>query len=379
MRSWRTIFLLILVSLNAPVRVPAQEGAPPKEPPPAQETDTAAAATPVVFSLIPLLEAAFSGELYWRPDWPVDIPPDGFALVGEKNGPPRGSLMLTLINETESFSFSRDSAGRLTEFPYFSRNDYLKIKAAYDSSGAIVSLKVSAPVPAGDDKTGDAAVSSENDSAPAKAAEEKNARQIWDVEFPPDFFPYSDYSPGGVFPPVKVSSEDAAFFVVLHESPVFLSETWYDGEGNTLAHFKAPVRVDNGAWRVLSLQTWDAAGARGEDYFFDSGGNISEVRSQAGTFSALYRDKRPLYWNRQPDSEGAAARSSLQWDEGGFLLYLRFEDTAPALPVEYHYEYERNAAGYWIKRRDIAIIAHFGVFAPRLERTWTRRIGFAED
>ena len=361
---------------------------------------------PAIFPLIPLLEAAFNGELRWRPDWPDDIPPDGFSLAaenlfsGEKRKARRAPFALTLSNGSETFSFERDGTGRLREFPFFSRNARLSVKAVYDYSGAMLSMNVKAAVPAAsENETGGEGTESED-------AESEITEITWDIEFPPDFFPYSGSSPGGGFPPVKVSQGDTGFFVFFFESRSFFSETWYDGGGNLSAFFRADVRPENGFWIVQALHSWDAKGPQSEECSFDSGGNISEVRSPEGTFSALYRDHFPRYWERQPVSGQAPSRSALQWDEQGLLQGVSFEDTAPASesvpaasgeiaslgaipadalnaeeadppPVEYRYKYERDTAGNWISRQDIAIINRFGVLVPRPGRSWTRRISFA--
>jgi hypothetical protein len=360
-----------------PLRVPAQAADPvPSETP-------GAALNPAFFPLIPLLEAAFGGELRWRPDWPVDFPTDGFSISPPGRGARGESFSLLISNETESFSFRRDGAGRLTEFPCFLPEGHLRVKAVYDGSGAMLGMSVGAVVPAapGGDESGPADGEAPDDTAV----------QTWEVEFPPDFLPYGVSSPGGTFPPVRVSLDDAVFAVVLHESPAFFSETWYDAEGTLLAFHRFTIRAENGSWRVQSLQTWDGDGARSGEYAFDGGGNITEVNSPGGRFSALYRDRRPRYWERRPAAPSGedrqdTARFALQWDERGLLRGLRsdppegaFPAAEAAPPLEYRYEYGLDAAGNWIKRQDFAVINTFGVFVSRPGRIWTRYISFTED
>ena len=325
------------------------------------------ASGPAPFSLLPLIEAACNGELRWRPDWPGHFPPDAFILSGETPSAPRRSVVMVLDDGDEPYRFSRDRSGRLGEFPFFAPNAVLRVSAGYGPSGGLARMSVTAP------------------AARGEAAGDENPETRWEIEFPPDFFPYGGASPGGVFPPLRVSQEEEVFFVFLFESPLFLSETWYDGEGELLAYFKATVYRENGFWRIRALQTWDGQGPRSADYFFDSGGNITGVRSPEGNFQALYRDGRPRYWERRPpdgDSGETAppARFSLQWDEPGLLRVLKPETPAgEEAPVEYRYEYRRDDAGNWISRQDIAIINRFGVFAPRPDREWTRRISFVEE
>jgi hypothetical protein len=371
MKYWRIMALLIFTGSR--LALSGQEPLPD-----AAETPPSGEAAPAVFPLIPLLEAAFGGSLRWRPDWPPDIPPDAFALSGEKPESPPKPLSLVLSNGTETFSLKRNSAGRLTEFPWFTPDARLRVTAGYDASGAIQSLSLSAAGAAG---------------------------QTWKCAFPPGFFPYGPGSTGGIFPPVRVSQNAAAFVVVFAESPDSLSETWYDEAGNPLVRCEAPVSAENGSWRVRSLQIRDQSGPRSEVYAFDNGGNITEVTSPAGRFSALYRDNRPRYWERQPVSGPAGAedspwtdfyRSALGWDERGLLMALSFEDPFPAespadageavpsalpsaSPPEFRYEYERNAAGNWTKRRDTAVTGQFGVPISRSGGVWTRQIYFTKD
>jgi hypothetical protein len=381
MRCRRIVLLLIIAffPLYTPARAGAQTG-PEGEPsaPVENAGETLSAAPgPAVFPLVPLLEAAFSGELRWRPDWPADIPPDGFSLSGEQPAALGRPLSLTLSNGADTYRFRRDGAGRLREFPFFSRDTAAQVQAAYGLFGEMVSMSVSSAEPGAD---GEAAAA-------------------WDCVFPPDFFLYDAGSPGGVLLPVRVSRKNTVFFVFLLESPAFLSETWYDGEGNPLAYFKAPIRRENGSWRIQALHTWDAEGQRSDEYFFDSGGNISEIRSPAGIFSALYAGSRPRYWERRSagDGEGETeppSRFALQWDEQELLLGIRpetgVEEEAPPAdlavsadaagpPVEFRYEYTWDAAGNWIKRQDIAMLSYFGVLAPRPGREWSRQISFSGD
>ncbi|MDR2433069.1 MAG: hypothetical protein LBD47_00685 [Treponema sp.] len=404
------LFFLVVSLALFPIRAAAQnnrEGGAAVAAPAGDVPDGESA--PVIFPLIPLLETAFNGELRWRPDWPGDIPPDGFLLAAENllsgggSGARRPPFFLTLSNGSETFSFERDKAGRLREFPFFSRNARLSVKAAYDDSGAMLSMNVRA-----------AACKNEagGEGADSGISEDENAGSeiteiTWDIEFPPDFFPYSERSPGGDFPPVKVSQGDTGFFVFFFESQAFFSETWYDGGGNPLVFFRANVRPENGFWTVQALHSWDAKGRQSEEYSFDAGGNISGIRSPEGTFSALYTGNVPRYWERRPVSgEEAVSRAALQWDERGLLLGLSFEDAVPSAgsvpassvetaplelnlpdappaeeagppPLEYRYTYELDTAGNWISRQDIAIIGRFGVFVPRPGRSWTRRISFA--
>jgi hypothetical protein len=337
----------------------------------AQEADTgveASSSGPAVFPLIPILELVQSGELRWRPDWPADIPPDAFLTSGDRQGSP---VFISLSDGNETFTFRRDSAGRMQEFPYFFSDACVRVSVQYNPAGAIMDMLI---------------------NGSAENAEEDDKSRT--VEFPPDFFPDGDgLAARG---PIRVTAGDATFFVFFGGSPISRSETWYDAEGNPLAFYRAAFFQAGNSPRIRYLQTLDSKGMSIEDYFFDADGNITEISSAKGRYSALYRAKRPVYWERLPSGSAtgapqAAARLALQWDERGSLAYVRLEyphapdsipgPEAPAVPldvpVEYRYTYRLNAAENWTSRRDTPMVLRMGILVPGPGREWTR--GFSEE
>ena len=333
MKSFR-IFLLLLLTAALPLAAQIEDQKP---------------LTERAFYLIPLLETAFSGELAWRPDWPADIPPDAFSLPAAGKIP----MSITLSNSAEDINFIRNTEGRIAEFPFFLRSPenssaigHVQTEVNYADSGAILSMTV----------TGETS---------------------WKIEFPADFFPYSEFSPGGSFPPITVILDEEVFFVFIFESPGFLTETWYDKDGNILTFLRANVIREDQNWRIRLLQIRDTEGFYEEERFYDSGGNISEIRSQEEVFSALYRNGRPDYRQYQQDIY------DLHWDTRGFLTLAKNikGKPEPGFPVEYRYEYETDLTGNWIKRYEIAIINVLNVFAPQPplpQKIWSRKIGFLE-
>jgi len=283
--------------------------------------------------LLPFLETAFSTELRWRPDWPEWIPPDSFYI---KN---TNAAIIELFDDTDSFLLKRDSAGRLIEFPFFYANGYAQVKAEYAASGALSKMSILFD----DGKT-------------------------WDITFPGNFLPYSSLSPGGSFPLIQVSSNEGNFYVFIFETPSFLTETWYNSEGNIYAFCKAYINHIENKWRVTTLQIHDLGEVSFEEYFFDSYGNISEIRCADAVFSALYRDNRPYYWNN------STLKLDLHWDAQGFLTAIRGDD------VEFRYEYETDTDGCWINRRSLSLswTDIFQVMIPSGGEIWKRRIVYGE-
>ncbi|MDR2478256.1 MAG: hypothetical protein LBD48_02970 [Treponema sp.] len=363
------------------------------------EDATVDAETASPFPLIPILQTALHGELQWHPGWPEDFPPDAFVPAEGRRSP----LRIELSNGEETFVFRRDRYGRLCEFPFFRNGLWLRVTAAWSASGEIASLSV---IPVRTDSR-ENELPSENESPP-------ESQLTWEIEFPAGAF--SSGPPG---PPVKAANGNMSFFVFNEDNNLFLSETWYDGEGNPLALYRAGLRqADGETRRIYTLQSYTRQGLSVEEYFYDSDGNVTGIHSPNGTFSALYRNHRPQYWERQPSSAPPPAadspagpspaaepnRFSLQWDQQGLLAGIRpenpFRPDSPVPPdstaaghnagtgpvpaeesfvFEYRYEYRQDAGENWTSRQDISIVSSFGVFVPRPGQTWTRRIRFTEE
>jgi hypothetical protein len=317
------------------------------------------------FLLIPILETAFSGVLRWRPDWPPDIPPDGFSLL-EENIPPE---IIELSNGEMKFFVKRDREGRLVEFPFFLTDGYAAVEISYAWTGAVKEMSVIFF----SGETDEADTETEGDFSQSDSAQ--SDQKLWNIIFPDDFLPYSEFSPGGSFPPLTIFQDEEVYSVFIFESPGFLTEAWYDGEGEMLLFCEALVDHEDAGWRVRSLQVHDSDGLRFVDYNFDSGGNTTEVQIEDNTFSAVYRGSRPVSW-QLPD-----LRYELQWDTQGTLTVVKAAGETVDLVTEYRYEYERDIAGNWLKRRETAYGDRFGVLAPYLpgnRGTWERRIVFFE-
>jgi len=313
------------------------------------------------FFLLPVLESAFSGNPRWSPDWPSDMPPDGFSLP--PGNPP--FMVLELSNGDDTFVLRRDSEGRLLEFPSFYEGGYAKIKIAYSPSGAVQSMNIEFKNMQAQDEE------SQGDES------ENDEEETWDITFPPDFLPYSELSLGGSFPVIRVSSGDSDYFVFIFESPLFLTETWYDSDGNMLAFCKASVNLEKGEWRIRSLQIHEESGVRFEDRFFDSSGSITEVRlssdgSEDRRVLALYRENMPVYWRRDNFIY------DLQWDTRGILTVIKAWDETGAFDTEYRYRYT-DLFGIWVRREEAAYRVQYDLLTPMPSYSrgiWTRRVEF---
>jgi hypothetical protein len=338
------------------------------------------AAQTAPFPLIPLLENISSGEVRWRPDWPPEFPPDGFVSSGQN------PLSLVLSSGSETYRLDRDNQGRLLSFPCFVQGKFIQAEIDYSPSGEIKAIRAVFP---------EAAEPPLSDSE--QTSETPGGSQSWTIDFPQFSQSAGAGDLGAAEPPrpLRASSGDTAYFVFFFEAPLFISETWYDSEGNMVAYFKADIRREGPAWRSLFLESRTEAGLVTEEYYYDSEGNISEIKSDGALYSALYRNRRPLYWERKAaeQEDGTLPNQALyilQWDERGFLVNLRAlaPEAAPEIaetetladsqpdegPGEFRYDYESDENGSWTQRQDIEIISRFGLAVPRPGRTWTRRI-----
>jgi hypothetical protein len=298
--------------------------------------------------LIPILETVFSKNIYWNPEWPSSVPPDGFLIKNTDNQP----AVIDLFNETEIFTVRRDAQGRLTEFPYFLANGYAVIKAVYKEN-ALGKINIT-----------QYSFSDDEEASPSQ-------EMSLNIDFPSDFLPYSEFSLGGAFPPLSVTSEDSGYSVFIFESPLFLTETWFDSDGNMVLFSKAQTIVDKGEWRIRSLQIHNETGIYFIDYYHDSYGNVTEIRSDDRVISALYRENLPYYKSSND------LRYEFHWDTRGILTNVKGLADNDYLFAEYRYGYDNDTAGNWISRQETAYILQYELLAPNFSYSrgiWNRRI-----
>jgi hypothetical protein len=369
----------------------------------------------IPFPLSPVLEAVQTGAGRWRPDWPLEIPPDAFTVpdaaaieldLGEPGSPPGGPV-----------SYRLEWAGdRLTDFP-------LALPAAL--SGARFGIESGGP-PA--DLSGD--LPGVPDSGPLFVQvhcryDEAGGLAGLDIDppagitsgsfvisFDPPCFPQSERASGA-----RISYGDRLYLVLLSGGIHEITETWFDSSGVFAAYVTGriePVPPGNlpspqapGAspapgglfpWRILGLEGSEYGGDAGEArplrsgrtaFQYESGGSLSEHSGEQGFFSAVYGPAgRPRYWIR------GARNYSFQWDEGGRLV--RMQDLGAvgggangfaggetdsktggetdASPVDFRYDYEYDSRNNWVLRRETALFRAGNLLLPASYRELVRRI-----
>lgn len=338
---------------------------------------------PFPFPLIPLLETVNRGAVFWRPDWPPNLPPDAFSLPANTRAGTAGkglcSISLSLEPELRA---AWDTEERLFEFPHFWRGAFYRIKVRYDAGGTFRGLFLAGAVPA--DGTADGSV----------------------LEFELE-------QPGGIAGPFLLRSGDRVFWIVMAGGAEgmdggaggmdgggdMVSETWYDGEGNffglvtcRFAGNGGAKGMDGGAGdHIASLEIRDRWA---ESYRYYSGGTVTRVESPAGVYTAVYGEKGPLYREytsapafasgaglEDPPVSAAASfppETDFQWDERGFLVLLRNRDAGGVFAGEFRYEYGTDNRGNWTVRRETEMVRRPGLLVPVFRGELRRRITYAE-
>jgi YD repeat-containing protein len=371
----------------------------------------AAAPESGLFPLSLLLDATVSGESPWRPDWPAAMPPDAFTLLsgrasaltlilpaGYLDAPPggapdgaggtnetagangtagapggmggangatgangtSGTNGAAGENETAGedgeaaleYRLVRDRAGRFAEFPFSVNGGLCQARIEYEDSFA----------------------------APSGRPE---ARQIiLDNPAEPDPWEFEilEYRQGA--PSLVRSSHGGTWsFVAPEYLETRTNETWYDAGGLAQGFFALEYRLqDDGAKRLVSLDSRSDQDERVLAYNYNSAGRISGISAPEGKYTALYNAAaQPRYWER-PD--GAYA---LQWNEQGFLVRLAglFRDETGAAGedrrIEVRYEYTLDERGNWIERRETSFVQRFDRLVPESSTAIRRAIHYGDN
>ena len=285
-----------------------------------------------IFSLSLILEGAdyaASGAV-WRPDWPLDLPPDAFKV--KSPGISRSLILGDNINM--EFRFNRE--GRIEEFPFVLFNSMVQVSLAYRETGL---RELVLNFPGGDDP--------------------------WKLEFLESIDSYPSL--------VRCSRGEAWYFIALSHGVNEINETWYDEKGRILGAYRVSIiEIGKGkktwALRDYSLPEEDT------EYHYDSRGLITDISGPGGVYKVLYYlEDLPRYWEQ-------GGRYSLQWDSNGLLLRIADENPEDysGETVDYRYEYTLDEMGNWIERREIQMVPGLGLLVPMPGRTLKRILEYRE-
>lgn len=290
---------------------------------------------PIFFPVYALLAALDAPDIRWQPDWPVSMPPDAFVV---KNGRPR-SITLTL--DSESWRVTRNRGELFVDLPFLFQGKFVQIQRVLGESGKIQELIID------------------------------DVDRPWNIEF------LDGDDPALLI--MRITQGEEVFFGAIQSALTGSMETWYDPDGNPLAVVTYLFSRTSGDLEILKIQNQYTGGEIQIEQYQNSFGNISEISSPQGRFSAGYtKDGRPRYWERwvlQPmpaDVDGEEPVLSefhqlyaFQWDEGGFLVRITgTPGPGEKDPVDFRYDYTLDERGNWIERREIRMIPRFGVLVP---------------
>jgi hypothetical protein len=300
-----------------------------------------------IFPLALVLEWAEYASGCWKPDWPLEIPPDAFKVQS-------GEISACEINSEDfTLDYKIDGAGRAEKFPLMLNGEIAQAALVYNwFSEEIQELTIT--FPSGDNP--------------------------WELEFLEyrNSFPYlvRAYCGG------TDGDEGAWYFIYYSWGIREILETWYDETGNALGIYGFTLAEVDKMPRIRAIKDYSAPASTDSDteLFYDSRSLVTGISGPAGLFNVLYfREDSPRYWDRRPTEDNAAddnlvtaGNFTLQWDETGLLRRLSGEDDNGQL-LDCRYEYTLDEMGNWIERRETRRIRDLGFLVPA-SGTTIRRI-----
>ena len=354
----RRFFLCVIAAILPISALAAQETPRP------EITQTAG-----IFPLALILEAAdLAGngdgtgrDHIWRPDWPLELPPDSFKVL---NGKISGAAV---EGDGVSLVLRYDPEGRVEEFPFMFCGRMAQIKLVYGEALEIHEMAL-------DFRT--LTFNRGRDEPGFQSGEDS-----WKFEF----LEYDDSYPSLV----RGFCENTWYFISLSKLGNVIIETWYDEQGLALgAYAFSLVNIGDYA-RINAFRDYRNPASLIE-FFYDSRNLLTECSGLHGMFKVLYfREELPRYWERRPlygsGDYDDAGNFYLQWDENDFLVRIAGEyenqtDSAASMrpeTAECRYEYTLDEKGNWIERREIRMIHRFGLLVPSPGTTFRRILEYS--
>ena len=305
-----------------------------------------------IFPLALVLEWADYASDVWKPDWPLEIPPDAFKVLS-------GEISACEINGDDfTLDYKIDEAGRVGEFPFVLNGEMAQASLVYNWFSEIQELTIT--FPSGDNP--------------------------WELEFLEyrNSFPYlvraynAGGSGGGAGGSAAGDATGVWYFIYYSWSRTEILETWYDETGNALCIYGFTLAEIGKKSKIRVLTDYSAPTGtdRDTEFFYDSRGFVTRISGPAGLFNVLYfRENSPRYWERRPTEDSAAGDNAadsnvvttgnftFQWDETGLLVRLSGEDDKGQL-LDCRYEYTLDEMGNWIERRETRRIRNMGFLLP---------------
>ena len=300
-----------------------------------------------IFPLALVLEWVEYAAEGWKPDWPLEIPPDAFKVQS-------GEISSCEI-KTDDFSlgFQIDQEGRALKFPFMLNGSIAQ--AAVDYREGLDLQEMAITFPSGEDP--------------------------WKLEFLEyrNTFPYLVRACSGD----GTSAAGLWYFIYYTWGTSEILETWYDENGKALGVYGFSMAEVGKKTRIRAVKDYSNP-ENGTELFYDSRGLVTGISGPAGLFNVLYfRQDSPRYWEYRPAAPDAAGENNsgtsemtgkftLQWDETGLLRRFSGEDESAGLLVDYRYEYTLDEWGNWVERLETRMIRDLGLLIPSPGTTFTR-------
>ncbi|GHV23682.1 hypothetical protein FACS189494_11800 [Spirochaetia bacterium] len=280
------------------------------------------------FSVAELLKCAGVEKIAWRPDWPPEIPVDAFE-VHLFSG-------LALKSETDGRGLRLRRNGNRTfwdEFPFLLNGDLVQVQSVI--SGGVL-----------------------------KGFSLQEGIEIELLQFDVEGNPVM----------CRVDNAGTFYFVLFTWQSAEILETWFNEEGTLACIFELT--------KHRQTKTIGESDAAEETFFhFDSMNNITKIQTGGEVFTAGYNANGVRY------RSGYSERHEIQWDENGLPVRMYITpiadneqpDVLPEIlkPYNVSWEYDFDAKGNWVSRREIVWREYSGVMVSTGGSLWERTIEYA--
>ncbi|GHT48213.1 hypothetical protein FACS1894102_0730 [Spirochaetia bacterium] len=328
-----------------------------------EEADTTTITT-MPFCIGSILQIASAPDInfknFWRPDFPLNIPPDAFNISDAS------AITLTLIDQSQNiegeFVLRYDTNKRIIQFPFIIDGNLAQIKLTRNTRGTITAAHVEIQQTKDQDSKNDA-----DKSTDSKTADTESNTVSIDIEF----VKFDDDNKPTI---ARIKQDDTWRFAAFNNNAHIESVSDENGvlQGAFILKY---FRIDNE--RINEIEYNYVAPAildsdvEGEDlsniqtFFYDSFGNISGISQsdKNGTvmYSAYFNDKGLVRLDKKTDTSVEDVYN-FQWDEKRKIVSMNCisadksggaKENNARIEKGFIYEYTFDKRGNWIERRQI--------------------------
>ena len=285
----------------------------------------------------------YAAENVWRPDWPLEIPPDAFKFQSGE------IYRCEVVGEDLFLEFRIGREGEIERYPFMLNGRMAQVSIVYGQSSRIVEMVLN--------------FASGEDPWRLEVLEHRNS------------YPFL----------VRGSSGGVWYFIYLTQTVNEIHETWHDVDGNFLGAYSYSLTEIDQKSRIRTIRDFSNTEETTE-FFYDSRGFITDISGPYGFFRALYyRDKLPRYWERRPanGASGTGLGSSvgnfiLQWDANDALIRTTGLAENEGRSLDHRYEYDIDENGNWIERLELQMVRIYDLLVGTPGNTFRRFLEYSE-